>query len=81
MSKQWLWQLFHYFGRVVDVFILWKRKRANPTPFDFVRPARFSKAQAAIKEMDRVEIRGLKLSVSKANYKRRDRNLRTYNEG
>lgn len=61
------------------MFISWKRRRVKSTPFAFVRFSRFFYAQVAIKEMNGIEIRGLEMSVSMADYKRKDRSPKNYN--
>ena len=70
MSRDWLWQLFHHEGKVVDVYVSWKKRKATSTPFAFVRFAHLADAQKAIQNMNGLEIRGMKLEVSMAEHKR-----------
>ena len=37
MSKECSWQLFNHEGKVVDVFMCWKRRKVSSSPFAFVR--------------------------------------------
>ena len=58
MTKSWLWQIFQYDGRVVDIFMSWKRRRNRQSPFVFVRFSKLTEARVAIKNLHGTEIRG-----------------------
>ena len=70
MTVSWLWQLFPHEGKVVDVFVSRKERRSCSSPFAFVRFAKLNEAQEAIKNMNDMVIRGNKIEVSMAEYKR-----------
>ena len=70
MSKSWLWQLFNYEGRVVDVFISHKKRKTCDAPFAFVRFDNLKGAQDAIHNLNGMEVRGCKLTTSMAEYRR-----------
>ena len=63
-------QIFLFEGKVVDIFLSKKKTRANNLPFAFVRFALLKEAQVAIKNLHGMEIRGCKIAVSVAEYKR-----------
>ena len=69
MTRDWLWQLFHYEGKVVDVFVYWKKRRGGSPPFVFVRFAFLADAQKAIQNMNGLEVKGKKLIVSMVDHK------------
>ena len=48
MTKLWLWQLFNYEGRVVDIFISYKKRKTCDVPFAFLRFAHLKNAPDAI---------------------------------
>ena len=71
MSKSWLWQLFGYEGKVVDVILSWKKRKNNQQPFAFVRFAKLHEAKKAINNLNDVDVRGCKIKVSLAEYRRK----------
>ena len=70
MTKAWLWQIFQFGGKVVDVFMSWKKRRTSQTLFAFVRFSKLMDAQLAIKNLNEIEIRGCKVLVTMAEYRR-----------
>ena len=72
MTKSWLWQLFDYNGKVIDVFIPQKKRRTNRSMLAFVRYSQIQEAKAVIKNMDGMEIRGNTIWIKMAEYKRSD---------
>ena len=73
MTKSWLWQIFQHEGKVIDIFMSRKKRRTNNKPFAFVRFALLKEAQAAVKNIHRIDIRGCRITVSMAEYKRCNR--------
>ena len=72
MTKSWLWQLFNYEGKVVDVFISHKKRKTSDTPFAFVRFAYLKDAQNAIRNLNGMEIKGCKINATMAEYRRQE---------
>ena len=70
MSKSWLWQLFSYEGKVVDIFLSQKKRKNSKQPFAFVRFVKRDEANLAIKNLHKTEIKGCKIKVSLAKFKR-----------
>ena len=70
MHTEWLQQLFGYEGRITDIYISRKQRKANSSPFAFVRFARKGEAMRAIQNLNGLEIRGCKISVSETKFKR-----------
>ena len=70
MDKRWLKQLFGYEGQITDMYISRKQRRTNSNTFVFVRFVKEEAAQRAMQKMDGMEIRGCKLAVSLAKFRR-----------
>ena len=61
---------------MVDVFMSWKRRKINQSPFAFVRFSQLKEAQKAIQNLYGTEIRGCKISMTMAEFKRtEDKNI------
>ena len=72
VTRSWLWQLFGYEGKMVDVFLSRKRRKNNHQPLAFVRFAKQHEAKKAIMNLHESVIRGCKIKVSMAEFKRKE---------
>ena len=71
MSKSWLWQLFSHEGKVVDVFMCWKRRKSNPSPFAFVRFAQLADAEQAVRSLHSITIREKTITMKMVEHMRK----------
>lgn len=55
---------------MVDVFMSWKRRKSSRSSFAFVRFLKLKDAQAAIKNLHEMNIRGSNITVVMAEYKK-----------
>ncbi|KAH7843169.1 hypothetical protein Vadar_013520 [Vaccinium darrowii] len=69
MDTEWLGQIFSKYGRVVDVFIPFKRSKNFKTKFGFVRFNTVVEAEEAIADLDGISIRDKKMRVKMATFK------------
>ena len=71
MSKRWLWQLFHYEGRVVDAYISYKQRNHTSNLFGFVRFHDMKDARRAMNNHNGMVIHKCKILVQVATYSRK----------
>ncbi|KAH7846796.1 hypothetical protein Vadar_018287 [Vaccinium darrowii] len=69
MDVEWLGQIFSKYGRVVDVFIRYKRSKNFRTKFGFVRFNTVVEAEKAIADLNGISIRDKKMLVKMASFK------------
>ncbi|KAH7835357.1 hypothetical protein Vadar_025426 [Vaccinium darrowii] len=69
MDTEWLGQIFSKYGRVVDVFIPFKRSKNFRSKFGFVRFNTVVEAEKAIADLDGISIRDKKMLVKMATFK------------
>ncbi|KAH7862757.1 hypothetical protein Vadar_009108 [Vaccinium darrowii] len=69
MDTEWLGQIFSKYGRVVDVYIPFKRSKNFRTKFGFVRFNTVVEAEEAIADLDGISIRDKKMRVKMATFK------------
>ncbi|MED6197045.1 hypothetical protein PIB30_053070 [Stylosanthes scabra] len=73
MIKEWLWNVFGRSGKVVDIYISRKIRKANPLRFAFIRYKFKDEALRTIDHLDGWIVWGCRLRLTEARYRRRDR--------
>ncbi|KAK8316495.1 hypothetical protein V6Z11_A13G044800 [Gossypium hirsutum] len=70
IDKRWLWKVFHYYGRVCDIFIP-QKKDSRRQRFGFFRFRRAGEARKAIQRLDGRTLRNYRIHVNMAKYRGR----------
>ncbi|CAO2821105.1 unnamed protein product [Amaranthus hypochondriacus] len=74
MAKEWLFDMFSEYGRVMDVYISSKLRKYSKDAFGFVRYAKKEEAFLAINKLDGVEIKRKRIKVTLAKYNKYGKN-------
>lgn len=70
ICEECLWQNFKFEGSIIDVFISCKKRKKKDNHFGFVRFQNVKDASKMIEHLHGLEIRGCKISVQIATYRR-----------
>ncbi|MED6207452.1 Serine arginine-rich splicing factor 2 [Stylosanthes scabra] len=71
-SRRDLWWEFKRYGKIVDVYISWKKRKRSDGPFGFIRFVELAEARKAIEALNGAMWSGMRIQVSISKFARKE---------